>query len=475
MSRKIIFLLSLLSIISLIKSDKLIFVETHFRNGAKAPWLKNTAEPVDILKETWDNPGELTGVGERMQYILGFRNRLRYVTDTYKQFLSEKYDAHEILMLSTASNYTLVSASAQLQGLYPMDIGIGDYLTEEQQEYAVPGVDISMIQEEVEKLGNCSLPNSMTVIPVHMIHQLEKRMLLFENSACTEKTKENKNKNIENKNIKENVNNFNNDFAKGLNTFYGYAEDKKYDFIWISDFCDNFKADIMDDRELTQFKETKIDFEKLEASCDKILESYWRYYLFGDSDRNIATMESSKAMDEMADYMKYRVDADIKGEKIEEKYSDFSRPKMVMISSEGSTLSAHQLFLMKIFNLGENLYRHPQYADQISYEITREENVQKLDEEKYTVTMFFNDEKIFSKNFKDFYDKIKGSIWDIEKINDFCDYQTDEEKKANFYLYIIYAWSGLVLILIIIAIVLCVKVYKKKNSLKDELEGLTDN
>ena len=33
----------------------------------------------DHIKEVWTNPGELTGVGQRMHYILGMRNRNRYI------------------------------------------------------------------------------------------------------------------------------------------------------------------------------------------------------------------------------------------------------------------------------------------------------------------------------------------------------------------------------------------------------------
>ena len=52
-----------------------------------------------------------------MHYILGLRNRLRYITKNYN-FLSEQYNPHEILAYSTPLNRTLMSITAQLQGLY---------------------------------------------------------------------------------------------------------------------------------------------------------------------------------------------------------------------------------------------------------------------------------------------------------------------------------------------------------------------
>ena len=78
------------------------------------------------------NPGELTGIGERMHYLLGFRNRKRYIEE--KQFLSEKYDPHKILIYSSYYNRTLVSAASRLQGFYPQNEGLGETLTEEKKK-----------------------------------------------------------------------------------------------------------------------------------------------------------------------------------------------------------------------------------------------------------------------------------------------------------------------------------------------------
>ena len=66
--------------------DKLVFVYTHFRHGARAPLQVNDSF-IDKMGETWKNPEELTGVGQRMHYLLGRRNRIRYINDG-KTFLS---------------------------------------------------------------------------------------------------------------------------------------------------------------------------------------------------------------------------------------------------------------------------------------------------------------------------------------------------------------------------------------------------
>ena len=44
-----------------------------------------------------DKEGELAGIGERMHYLLGLRNRLRYVNEY--NFLSENYNSSELLII----------------------------------------------------------------------------------------------------------------------------------------------------------------------------------------------------------------------------------------------------------------------------------------------------------------------------------------------------------------------------------------
>ena len=71
-------------------NDKLIFVMTHFCHGARAPSALNNN--IDEIGEKWLISGELTAVGERMHYILGLRNRLRYVNEKrfYQKNLIQK-------------------------------------------------------------------------------------------------------------------------------------------------------------------------------------------------------------------------------------------------------------------------------------------------------------------------------------------------------------------------------------------------
>ena len=94
-----------------LSEDRLVFLYAHYRHGARAPLAINDSF-YDRFGEYWDNPGELTGLGQRMLYILGLKNREKYIKQ--EKFLSEKFDPHEIYIHSTNYNRTMESGSSYL-------------------------------------------------------------------------------------------------------------------------------------------------------------------------------------------------------------------------------------------------------------------------------------------------------------------------------------------------------------------------
>ena len=145
----IIFLfLSLFSIyqeISLITNDniiednneKLLFAWEHFRHGARDPYANGARDPyakvdkktwIDFIGVQWKSEGELNSIGLRSQYLLGIATKKRY-----DNFLSKNFDINEIFIVSTDSNRTIVSAMANLQGIY--------------KNYSTPNLTINQIDK----------------------------------------------------------------------------------------------------------------------------------------------------------------------------------------------------------------------------------------------------------------------------------------------------------------------------------------
>lgn len=416
--------------------DKLVFVMTHFRHGARAPQnYYNQEKYLDYIKEHWDIPGELTGVGQRMHYLLGIRNRLRYIDE--KKFLSKKFDPHEILIYSSPFNRTIISVSSQLQGLYPQYINQGENVTEEQKEFARPQVDIncSEINEEINNLNYNALPLSMILAPVRMINNNERKITLYDIEPCTYKRDEIKRKHSETLSSLLNITKtFNERYGEKLDKFYEKKEN--YDMWFMDNFCDAYISAYTHKRQMKELNKTGIDFEELIDFCFEFQKLNFRDWISGDPEHVLAHLEVSKLMKEFIHYMEERIKADIKGENLDKKYEDYSRPKMMMVSGHDSTISCYEIFLMDAlkYNINEN-YVYPKFATQIAFEVTtNNDNRAGKTFDDYYINYYFNDGHIFNMTVKDFLSKITSHIWSDKKINDFCGFNNnnkENEKNSN--------------------------------------------
>lgn len=96
-------------------SPTLIFVAELCRHGDRSPIHTFPSDTYPVSK--WpEGKGQLTAIGQRAHYDLGSRLRAKYVDSG---FLSSSYKHTELYVRSSDVDRTLMSAAAQLTGLYP--------------------------------------------------------------------------------------------------------------------------------------------------------------------------------------------------------------------------------------------------------------------------------------------------------------------------------------------------------------------
>lgn len=463
---KTLFYLYILDFINFSACEKLIFAYLHSRHGARAP-LDCDDKQFDFLGEKWTNPGELTATGQRMEYILGLRNRQRYINKY--QLLSETFDPHELLVYSTNVNRTILSMQSQLQGLFPMYNQSGYQLTEEQIKLSRPPVDTSCeeIENEITNLQYSALPNYMTIVPIRTLSSSKRIINTHDSSGCKEKVNKTRDNNkVTKDSIKNAAEAFNANYSKLLNKYYDKnGENFIYDFDWIGLFCDTMVSDYSDGRKMEDFfQRTTINKDELLAVCRKMIYTNFRDDFYGDDKNEVILLAESNLIKEVLHYMKLRIDEDIKNKGEENSYfnvSDYSKPKMLIYSGHDSTLTAEELFMIKFFKINHEFF-YPTYTTQLAFEITREEDKKdNLTYSSYNVNFYVNDELFMVENFEKFKNTVEENVWSAEYINEYCDGKKDSD--SNLLFYAVIGVSCLAFIFIIIIICLIFKLKSGKN------------
>ena len=403
---KIIFLILPFILISTRENKNLIFVMTHFRHGARSPTHLDSKN-LDLLGEEWDKEGALTGVGKRMQYLLGYRNRLRYV-DQYN-FLSEKYNSTEIKVVSSYKERAQESILAHLQGLYPPNKNLGETLNEKQINNADPPVNIEdpEIDREKIELGNNTLPNSMTIIPFESID-------ISSNKSCRGEGTDNSS------NIIAVVNKFNELYLEKFSEFINSDNQNNYTFEEVGDICSDYICSYVDGRSMTTFSEF-IDLDEFYNFCMDV-------FLLKVGETKVTSNITEYAfgtyfMRLLVDFTKLKVDEDIgKSE------SSSINPKMLIISGHDTSMSTHQFFLQFALGKSVDFFRTTTFTSQMAFEIERN-NDDKTDRDysDYFISYYFNDELLLNMTLDEFFNKVEPHILSDEEINSICNFDTDSD------------------------------------------------
>ena len=441
------FLLFLISHISIINSE-LLFVFEHFRHGARGPWENvNVSTGKDILNETWNGLGELTGPGMRMHYLGGYADKKRY-----EKFINfTKYNKNEFMIFSTLLNRTILSAYAHLIGMY--SINTGNQLNKEQMKFSrVSYWNYSKeIEEKINQLNYYSIEEGLTLFPINVINPKDRLIRLDKSNVCPYSDivkKENIIIGKYNETIEKFVKDFNelymNPFKKVLNKNEEYFKIFK-NIYYISDA---FISLYFDDREMKELKNEKLIFEEFYKFALNVSFFYTFNQTFRGDDKDIlAIIGMSPTFSKIIHWMDKRIELHKKNQS---NLIEDNSPKMVFLSAHDSTLAAQSIFLNRIFKIP---YEETTFAASVQFEL--EFN----DKKEYIVNYIFNGVKKESFNYTKFVDTIKKNIKSEKEINDFCD-----NKKTGTDFWFIYMLVILVFIFVMIILLVLNPFGGKKES-----------
>ena len=236
-------------------------------------------------------------------------------------------------------------------------------------------------------------------------------------------------------------------------------------------------SDHSEGKTLEKFTEkTGIEIKPLMDECVDMITINYRDEICGDDNNDILLLESP-LLKEMVHYMRLRVDADIKGEIIENNIADYSRPKMVIISGHDVTMTFQIIYMIKYFGLDIDLYKLPTYTSQIAYELIRTtDDKSNLTYSDYKVFFYFNDDEIFNVSFDKFIDVIDKNSWNLDQINDYCIGKKEDGSNSVFSIEIIVIIIlGIICFALLVTVMIMAKMIRKgKGNLDYNKKLVTD-
>ena len=405
----LILIISFLCLSFSTQNDKLIFVMIHFRHGARAPIGGIGKRKIDKIGEYWENEGALTGVGERMQYLLGLRNRLRYIKEY--NLLSEKYNSTELRAICSLKERSQQSLSSHLQGLYPQNENLGENLNHLQLQRSDPPVNISdsTIDQKKIYLNNNSLPNSMVFIPLEVIDILKLKSCRGDDSL-----------NIQS--VYDIVNEFNEKYKEKFNQFNDIERAENYTFKELKDICNHFISDYVDGREMTKFSSI-FDLEVFYEYC-------LRQFKVAEGDIKITSNETEYAfgtlfMELLINYTKLKINEDLG-------IIDSTNPKMLIISGHDSTVNTQQFFMQFALGGSWDYFRNPTFASQMAFELKRnDDDKQNRNYSDYFINYYFNDELIWNMTVDKFFSIMEPHVMSSEQLNSVCNLSSNNGNSNN--------------------------------------------
>ena len=390
-----------------------------FRHGARTPYSGMTPNFTDCFGQKWFGIKELTGVGLRQHFLVGYRNRIKYTQEN--KLIKDTYDPREVFLISTDSNRTIMSANAQVQGLFMP--GTGPKLFQNQSDSAVPPVKFEEIKDEKERLDKSdytALPDNMNVIPVHSFFNADHFIQLQDKKVCPN-TAEYYKKNQKREDVINFLKNMTEKYGKKMNETLK-NEDKSTDVL-----MNYTKAYYIFDTIICRYTEG-YELPDLGVPSEELLNDSFKFFdldLIGngiDHDKDICLHAMSPIFDRLLKWIDLKIEKDMKGDF---DYTNYDVPKFVMFSAHDSTCAAFMGFMRAVFNTES---RYPAFATNINLELHLNNKTKEIKKDDYYIEYIINDESMKNISYNEFTQTLNKSMKTMEQVNEFCGFNKNEEK-----------------------------------------------
>ena len=430
-------------------NEEIVFVFEHFRHGARSSVFINK-QNIDMYDIKWIGDGELTSVGMRMLYLIGVHIRTKY-----NNIINNNTSPKELLVYSTDLNRTILSAESQLLGMFPPTKGKA--MTPYEIEKSIPPNKISQeAQDEINKLGNISIPSKVRAIPINFFQKERKPYLLTEEEDCP-KTKYIKLRNFNKKDVKGFIKEFSQKYSDKLMEYFNITDNKTFEnYYFLLEVTDHFISNYIHKRKNLKFFEEKgINLKEYFEECIKF-KNISMYEI--ETTKEVGIMAASPIFRDMLHYMDDIIKLYLnQGIKNMEKNKETR--KFIMYSGHDYIIAAVQIYLNEIF--GTPCF-YPGFASNQFFELHKQDGIddKQLKENHFFVQYLYDGKLLLNVSYPEFKRKISRYMWTRDQIIDFC-----KIHRYSFVDYLLYFVLSFSLISITIAMIKENIGEKKKQSL----------
>ena len=399
---KFVSILTLLNLINIVCSRKLIFVYEHVRHGARGPSSSYDSifyNGKDEYNVSWITDGELSQIGKRQHYLLGVRNRHKY-----KDLINfDHYNPMEILIHATDYNRTHQSINSELLGMFGN--AKEERLNEKEKDYFMVNTKymekdlLGKIEDELKKIDNQVNNNSLPLFNIRRFPP--NRIFLVDH--CT-KISQYRDEHVLPK-VKEFYKEFKRDYQEAFKQFIDPSNFENYNRM--KSITDHFICDYDNNKDLTIVSEKGIDLKKF---LDFSKRFYGSFIFDWFVDNFTCGLEETHLMQDLIGYMERRI-------KNKDK-TTYKAPKMVMDCGHDTTVGPIARYMSSAFNVSY----HPfcEFACNVYYELYEESDG------KYTVDYYLDDELLIDQmEFSKFKETMESKYWNDSYADEFCGKKED--------------------------------------------------